>query len=213
MLSAVRFPPPALFFADPNKNWTMNDFEKPDQPTTYAVTDDDGDAGEITAPPDGVQQQQLQREPAEVTTIAGPEAEVTTVGGRVDDDDDGDNHGYDDDDGGGGLHEVTTTTTTTGGPPFADGRGDVSHRLQPAAVVQRWPDRAGWHHNVTPAPTATATVAPVVRDRGHRRPAQTILLTSRPLPPPPSANVRLPNVDYVISRRPETPVVSLRYVR
>lgn len=204
MLTAVRFPPPALFFADPNKNWTMNDFEKPDQPTTYAVTDDDGDAGQITVPPDGVQQQQ-QREPAEVTTIFGPEAEVTTISGRVDNDDDDE-----DEDDGDGLHEATTTTTK-GGPPFADGRGDVSHRLQPATVVQRWPDR-GWHV-VTPAPTATAAAASVVRDRGHRRPAQTILLTSRPLPPPPSANVRLPNVDYVISRHPETPTVSLRYVR
>jgi len=41
MLTAIRFPPPALFFANPDKKWSLDDFDKPDVVATYSVTDDD----------------------------------------------------------------------------------------------------------------------------------------------------------------------------
>lgn len=43
-LTAIGFPPPpALFFVDPDRKWSMGDFEKPDRPTTYSVTDENAD--------------------------------------------------------------------------------------------------------------------------------------------------------------------------
>ncbi|XP_015377004.1 PREDICTED: uncharacterized protein LOC107171280 [Diuraphis noxia] len=79
MLTAVRFPPPALFFANPDKKWSLDDFDKPDSVATYSVTDDVTD---IQDEQDAYQQQ----DPA-TTTESETEAEAvaTTISIAVDD--------------------------------------------------------------------------------------------------------------------------------
>uniref|UniRef100_A0A2S2NIW2 Uncharacterized protein n=1 Tax=Schizaphis graminum TaxID=13262 RepID=A0A2S2NIW2_SCHGA len=77
MLTAVRFPPPALFFANPDKKWSLGDFEKADQATTYSVTDD---ISEMQDQQDSYPQQDL------VTTLepeTETEVETTTIGATV----------------------------------------------------------------------------------------------------------------------------------
>lgn len=78
MLTAVRFPPPALFFANPNKKWSLDDFKKPDQVATYSVTDDVTDLQDE-------QDAYLQQDPA-MTTEPETEAEdeATTIAVAVD---------------------------------------------------------------------------------------------------------------------------------
>lgn len=44
LLTSVKFPPPALFFANPDKKWTLSDFEKLGKPTSYSVKDKEMDA-------------------------------------------------------------------------------------------------------------------------------------------------------------------------
>lgn len=195
LLTAVRFPPPALFFADPNKEWTMSEFEKPDRATTYAVTDDDGDDDGTRPPPHDSGPWYPE------TATAGPEAEpATTAAGEVGDDCDGHTTG-------GGPLEVVTTTTTAAGPAVTEHRGG---------------DDDGQPQQSTTAAANAADVRDQARRRpvpaglgGRPRPSQqrhTILLTGRPLPPPPLVtDVRLPEVDYVVVRRRDTPVVNLRY--
>ncbi|XP_026811216.1 uncharacterized protein LOC113552557 [Rhopalosiphum maidis] len=77
MLTAVRFPPPALFFANPDKKWSLDDFEKSDQATTYSVTDD---MSETQDQQDSYPQQDL------ATTLepeTQTEVETTTIGAAV----------------------------------------------------------------------------------------------------------------------------------
>jgi len=78
MLTAVRFPPPALFIANPDKKWSLGDFEKPDLVATYSVTDDVSDMQDE-------QDAYLQQDPAATTEPeTGAEAEATTIVAEVD---------------------------------------------------------------------------------------------------------------------------------
>ncbi|XP_060839865.1 uncharacterized protein LOC132921059 [Rhopalosiphum padi] len=77
MLTAVRFPPPALFFANPDKKWSLGDFEKADRATTYSVTDD---MSETQDQQDSYPQQD-QATTLEPETEA--EVETTTIGAAV----------------------------------------------------------------------------------------------------------------------------------
>lgn len=73
MLTAVRFPPPALFFANPDKKWSLGDFEKPDLVATYSVTDDVTDMQDE-------QDAYLQQDPAmTIEPETEAEAEATTI--------------------------------------------------------------------------------------------------------------------------------------
>lgn len=47
LLTSVKFPPPALFFANPNKKWTLSDFEKLGKPISYSVNDKEMEAENI----------------------------------------------------------------------------------------------------------------------------------------------------------------------
>lgn len=78
MLTAVRFPPPALFFANPDKKWSLGDFKKTDLVATYSVTDDVTDMQDE-------KDAYLQQDPAMTTEPeTEAEAEATTIAVAVD---------------------------------------------------------------------------------------------------------------------------------
>ncbi|XP_025194425.1 uncharacterized protein LOC112594039 [Melanaphis sacchari] len=221
MLTAVRFPPPALFFANPDKKWSLGDFEKADQVTTYSVTDD------LTETQDQ-QDAYLQQDP--VTTVepeTEAEVETTTIATAVDglvdelkqtasdghveglqptvdehveslrptDDGHAENHQLTDD----GLVESLQPASDR----LADSRPTSADRLIVTPKQQQLPVRIV---NQRPANRWSEKRWTASRDR-LRRPAasehnrsqfRTIVLTSRPLPVP-GADVRFPEVEYAVA--------------
>jgi len=222
MLTAVRFPPPALFFANPDKKWSLGDFEKPELVATYSVTDD------VTDMQDD-QDAYLQQDP---TTTTEPETEVeaeaTTIVAEVDESVNGlqqttgDRHEESLKPAGDGLEESLQ--------PIVDGHVEnlqpisdaLAESLQPAhdrlvdsqsttagrlvvapkqqsppmRVVNQLPANR-WSEKRWTAPRNRPR-RPVASEHG-RPPTQKIVLTSRPLPVP-DANVRFPDVEYAVAR-------------
>lgn len=76
MLTGIGFPPPALFFADPGKKWTMDDFEKSNKPSlNYSVTDEEN----VT------NMENMEQPQDRMTSVAvEPELETTTMEKPVD---------------------------------------------------------------------------------------------------------------------------------
>lgn len=223
MLTAVRFPPPALFFANPDKKWSLGDFEKADQATTYSVSDD---VVETQDQPDAYLQQDLATTPEPETEA---EVEVTTTATVVDGSVDGLQHTVSDehaeslqptDNGHVEIHQPTGDKIVESLQPTGDG---LIESLQPAhdrladsrpittadrLIVtpkqQKLPVRVV---NQRPADRWTKKRWTASRDRLRRPPAsghnqspiRTIVLTSRPLPVP-GADVRFPDVEYAVAR-------------
>lgn len=216
LLTAVQFPPPALFFANPEKKWALTDFEKTDRTggngqLSYSITDDQSTA--------------TGGEPEQVTKTAavdedGPAATTTmtttkyheTYGGQADN--------------GAFAHasdvasgQVSYGAAEQAGDSAASDKPEHEHTPAGAAVpVAAAPVREEVSEPLPPSATITAvpsaTVVPsekqTAADDGkrpyRRRYAQKdpprrypqILLTSRPLAPPPVADIGgLPLVDYV----------------
>jgi len=222
MLTAVQFPPPALFFANPDKKWSLGDFEKPDLVATYSVTDNVTDIQDE-------QDAYLQQDP---TTTTEPEteaeAEATTIAGAVDESVNGlqqtagDRHVESLKPAGDGLVESlqptvdghmeslqpTSDALAESLQPTHDrlvdsqsttaGRLVVAPKRQPPPmrVVNQLPaDR--WLENRWTAPRNRPR-RPVASEHG-RKPTRKIVLTSRPLPVP-DADVRFPDVEYAVTR-------------
>lgn len=204
LLTAVRFPPPALFFADPDRKWTLNDFEKPDRATAYSVTDEDAAVDE--RPQDEWQPAAFWNPKDPPTTVApGPESEepATTIAAAVvaDEPDNAQTAG-----------DVKTTTddgktaTGDGNAATGDGKtatGDGRVVTTEAAVTAVESPPGGSRVGVSPAVPRPAKHRRKRPSSASGRPSEKILLTSRPLPSPVS-NVRFADADYaaVIKRTP-----------
>lgn len=181
LLTAVRFPPPALFFANPERKWSLDDFEKPDRATAYSVTDEDAAAAD-ERPQDEWQPAAFWNPHDPPTTVApGPEPEeqqqLTTIAVQAVDD-------------AGNAPAAGDTKTVTG-----DGRVVTAESAVTAAAVVESPPEGSRDGVSPPVPR------PPVKHRRKRpssasgRPSQKILLTSRPLPSAVS-NVRFADADY-----------------
>ncbi|CAH1710134.1 unnamed protein product [Aphis gossypii] len=223
MLTAVQFPPPALFFANPDKKWSLGDFEKADQATTYSVTDD---VVETQDQPDAYLQQDLATTPEPETEA---EVEVTTTATAVDGSVDGLQQTVSDehveslrptDNGLTESHQPTGDEIVESLQPTGDG---LVESLQPAhdRLADSRPITTADRLIITPKqkqlPVRVVNQRPAdhwtkkrwtaSRDRlrrpptsGHNRlPIRTIVLTSRPLPVP-GADIRFPDVEYAVAR-------------
>jgi len=213
MLTAVRFPPPALFFANPDKKWSLGDFEKTDRVTTYSVNDD---ATETQDEQDAY----LQKD--QVTTTkreTEAEAEVTTIIAPVDESIDGlqqptvDGHAESlqpvGDGHAGSLQPIGDGHAENLQPThdlLADSRPTIASRvvvmpkqqkpLPPVRVVNQQPtDR--WSEKRWTA-SRDRPRRPTPSDHG-RPPIRRIVLTSRPLPVP-GTDVRFLDVEYAVAR-------------
>jgi len=195
LLTAVRFPPPALFFANPDKKWSLGDFEKPDLVATYSVTDDMTDMQDE-------QDAYLQQDPAATTEPeTEAEAEVTTIVAEVDESVNG-------------LQQTTGDRHVESLQPtsdaFAESLQPTHDRLvysqsttagrkqqSPPMYVVNQLSADSWSEKRWTAPRNRPR-RPVASEHG-RPPTQKIVLTSRPLPVP-DANVRFPDVEYAVAR-------------
>jgi len=223
MLTAVRFPPPALFFANPDKKWSLGDFEKADQATTYSITDD---VVETLDQQDEYLQQDLATTPEPETEA---EVEVTTTATAVDGSVDG-------------LQQTVSDEHTESLRPTDNGQMESHQPIGDKIVESLQPTGDGLVENLQPTHDRLADSQPITtadrlivtpkqkqlpvrivnqrladrwtkkrwtasRDRlqrpptsGHNRsPIRTIVLTSRPLPVP-GADVRFPDVEYAVAR-------------
>lgn len=192
LLTAVGFPPPALLHADPGRNWTLNDFQKPGRPTTtYSVTDeadytDDWATAEVPPP-----------EP-EATTAADDGQRLTEDGEAVTTAI-ADDREHDDDDVGETTASRTTTAALSETPAHAtatETNGPLTGHYSPPrpVYVHQHDAPAGW--------PVRQTVVAYYLHRGRypaavvERPHQTIALSFRPVrAPSSSAGFRFPDVD------------------
>jgi len=217
MLTAVRFPPPALFFANPDKKWSLDDFDKPDMVATYSVTDDMTDIQDD-------QDAYLQQDPA-TTTEPEAEAVATTIAidlvnglqqvagdGHMESVQQTDNEHVENlqptDDG--HVENLQPTSDAlaeslqqahdrlVGSQSTTAGRLIVTSKQQPTSVriVNQLPtDR--WSEKRWTAPRNRPR-RPAASEHG-RLPIRKIVLTSRPLPVP-DADVRFPDVEYAVAQ-------------
>lgn len=230
MLTAIRFPPPALLFANPGKKWTMGDFEKSNNSSSYSVTDEE----DVLSNTERIEQPQDR-----ITTVAGePQPETTITEKPVD--------GTKDDRGQAlstaenatveaQQEQVTTTKIVDGtgddekqtisvenpvggqgtiavGKPIDETGTDLAKE---SATVEKpidgMPNRGPQGGATINKPSANTRFEKLTVTLGRRkyladiwRPFRTIMLTSRPLPTPTS--VRFSQVNYTgVRQHRETP--------
>ncbi|XP_003247824.1 uncharacterized protein LOC100569853 [Acyrthosiphon pisum] len=229
MLTAVRFPPPALFFANPVKKWSLGDFEKPDLVATYSVTDDVADMQDE-------KDAYLQQDPAMTTEPeTEAEAEATTIVAEVYESVNGlqqttgDRHVESLKPAGDGIVEslqpnvdehveslqpISDALTESLQPThdrLVDSQSTTTSRLvvtpkqqsPPMRVVNQLPADSSSEKRWTASRNRPRR--PVASEHG-RPPTQKIVLTSRPLPVP-DADVRFPDVEYAVARLGERKIL------
>lgn len=191
MLTNIRFPPPALFFADSEKKWTMNDFEKSDKPPSYSVTDENTT---------DIEQKEQVQDRITTEVAVEPEPEMTTIEKPVDETKDD-------------RKQVSSTTETSivetenikqiTTDKSINGTRDGEQVTMESGKPIGEPAADRWQETVEVSNPSTSTkFEKLTMTFGRRkhptdlwRPFRTIKLTSRPLPTP-TSEIRFSQINY-----------------